>query len=380
MDSRIIIAQLSGASRRSLRAVAALLLLPLLAGCTAAGYYWQGIRGQLDLLERARPIPAVLATTEDPALKRKLERVLAIRDYASRELALPDNPSYRSYTDIGRRFVLWNVFATPELSLEPRQWCFPVAGCVNYRGYFDEAAARAEASQLGATGDDVYVGGVPAYSTLGYFNDPMLSTVIRYPDTEVARLIFHELAHQVAYAKDDTVFNESFAVAVEEEGIGRWLTAQNDPALTAQFNTSQRYRDGFRTLIAGVRSELVKLYASAASVEEKRAGKAAAFASMRVAYAALKKEWGGFAAYDGWFAQGPNNANLAAVGLYTQKVPEFHALLAADSGDLRRFYTHVKALAALPKGERDSALAAAAAANRTAERIPSRAPGAAPSG
>ncbi len=333
MDNQTKSANLHGASRRPLREAAALLLLPLLAGCTAAGYYWQGIRGQLDLLERARPIPTVLATTEDPALKRKLERVLAIREYASRELALPDNPSYRSYTDLGRRFVLWNVFAAPELSLEPRQWCFPVAGCVNYRGYFDEAAARAEAAQLGATGDDVYVGGVPAYSTLGYFNDPMLSTVIRYPDTEVARLIFHELAHQVAYAKDDTVFNESFAVAVEEEGIGRWLVAQNDPALTAQFNTT------------------------------------AAFASMRVAYDALTQEWGGFAAYDGWFAQGPNNANLAAVGLYTQKVPEFHALLAGDSGDLRRFYAHVKALAVLPKGERDSALAAAAAANRTAGTI-----------
>ncbi|OLE19790.1 MAG: hypothetical protein AUG50_02780 [Betaproteobacteria bacterium 13_1_20CM_3_63_8] len=357
-----------------------LLLLPLLAGCTAAGYYWQGFRGQLDLLERARPIPAVLATTEDPALKRKLERVLAIREYASRELALPDNPSYRSYTDLGRRFVLWNVFAAPELSLEPRQWCFPVAGCVNYRGYFDEAAARAEAARLGATGDDVYVGGVPAYSTLGYFNDPMLSTVIRYPDTEVARLIFHELAHQVAYAKDDTVFNESFAVAVEEEGIGRWLAAQDDGALTAQFNTSQRYRDGFRTLVSRTRSELVTLYASPASVEEKRAGKAAAFASMRAAYDALKKEWGGFAAYDGWFAQGPNNANLAAVGLYTQKVPEFHALLAGDSGDLRRFYAHVKALAALPKGERDSALAAAAAASRTAGMAPTRAHGATPPG
>ncbi|TMG90542.1 MAG: aminopeptidase [Betaproteobacteria bacterium] len=380
MDSHPNSALLHGTSRRSLRAAAALLLLPLLAGCTAAGYYWQGIRGQLDLLERARPIPAVLASTEDPALKRKLERVLAIREYASRELALPDNPSYRSYTDLGRRFVLWNVFAAPELSLEPRQWCFPVAGCVNYRGYFDEAAARAEASQLGASGDDVYVGGVPAYSTLGYFNDPMLSTVLRYPDTEVARLIFHELAHQVAYAKDDTVFNESFAVAVEEEGIGRWLAAQDDAALTAQFNTSQRYRDGFRTLVSRTRSELVTLYASPASVEEKRAGKAAAFASMRTAYDALKKEWGGFAAYDGWFAQGPNNANLAAVGLYTQKVPEFHALLAGDSGDLRRFYADVKALAALPKGERDSALAAAAAASRTAGTVPTRAQGAAPPG
>jgi predicted aminopeptidase len=379
MDSRTIAALLPGAARRPLRAVVVLLLLPLLGGCTAAAYYWQGIRGQLDLLERARPIPAVLATTEDPALKRKLERVLAIREYASRELALPDNPSYRSYTDLGRRFVLWNVFATPELSLEPRQWCFPVAGCVNYRGYFDEAAARAEASQVASTGDDVYVGGVPAYSTLGYFNDPMLSTIIRYPDTEVARLIFHELAHQVAYAKDDTVFNESFAVAVEEEGIGRWLAAQNDSALTAQFNTSQRYRDGFRTLVGRVRSELVALYASPASVEEKRAGKAAAFASMRVAYDALKKEWGGFAAYDGWIAQGPNNANLAAVGLYTQKVPEFQALLSADSGDLRRFYAHVKALAALSKGERDSALAAAAA-NRTAGRTPTRRLGSLPSG
>ena len=380
MDSHPNSALLHGTSRRSLRAAAPLLLLPLLAGCTAAGYYWQGFRGQLDLLERARPIPAVLATTEDPALRRKLERVLAIREYASRELALPDNPSYRSYTDLGRRFVLWNVFAAPELSLEPRQWCFPVAGCVNYRGYFDEAAARAEASQLGASGDDVYVGGVPAYSTLGYFNDPMLSTVLRYPDTEVARLIFHELAHQVAYAKDDTVFNESFAVAVEEEGIGRWLAAQDDAALTAQFNTSQRYRDGFRTLVSRTQSELVTLYASPASVEEKRAGKAAAFASMRAAYDALKKEWGGFAAYDGWFAQGPNNANLAAVGLYTQKVPEFHALLAGDSGDLRRFYAHVKALAALPKGERDSALAAAAAASRTAGTAPTRAQGATPPG
>ena len=380
MDNHTNSALLHGASRRPLRAAAVLLLLPLLAGCTAAGYYWQGFRGQLDLLERARPIPAVLATTEDPALKRKLERVLAIREYASRELALPDNPSYRSYTDLGRRFVLWNVFAAPELSLEPRQWCFPVAGCVNYRGYFDEAAARAEAARLGATGDDVYVGGVPAYSTLGYFNDPMLSTVIRYPDTEVARLIFHELAHQVAYAKDDTVFNESFAVAVEEEGIGRWLAAQDDAALTAQFNTSQRYRDGFRTLVSRTQSELVTLYASPASVEEKRAGKAAAFASMRAAYDALKKEWGGFAAYDGWFAQGPNNANLAAVGLYTQKVPEFHALLAGDSGDLRRFYAHVKALAALPKGERDSALAAAAAASRTAGTAPTRAHGATPPG
>jgi predicted aminopeptidase len=306
-------------------------------------------------------------------LKAKLERVLAIREYASRELGLPDNPSYRSYTDLGRRYVLWNIFATPELSLEPRQWCFPVAGCVNYRGYFDEGAARAEAAKLAAAGDDVYVGGVPAYSTLGYFNDPMLSTVIRYPDTEVARLIFHELAHQVAYAKDDTVFNESFAVSVEEEGVRRWLVAQNDPTLTAQFKSSQRLREGFRALVERTRNELEALYASSASVDDKRSGKAAAFSAMRASYEAMKKEWGGFAAYDGWFAQGPSNANLAAVGLYTQRVPEFHALLAADGGDLPRFYAEVKTLAHLPKDQRASALDAAAArvtAGGTSNHVP----------
>jgi predicted aminopeptidase len=331
--------------------------LTLLAGCTTAEYYWQGIRGQIDLLGRAQPIASVVDTTTDPALKRKLERVVAIRNYASRELALPDNLSYRRYADLDRRFALWNVFAAPELSLKPLQWCFPVAGCVNYRGYFDEAAARAEAAELTAAGDDVHIGGVPAYSTLGYFADPMLSTFIRYPDVEIARLIFHELAHQVAYAKGDTVFNESFAVAVEREGLSRWLAAQADPALISQFAAAQRYRDGFRALIDRTQHTLETLYASDASVADKRAGKAAAFAKMRADYDELKREWGGYPAYDGWFAQGPNNASLAAVGLYTRRVPEFTGLLAAEGGDLPHFYARVKELAQTPKSERDAALA-----------------------
>ncbi|HEX8011818.1 MAG TPA: aminopeptidase [Casimicrobiaceae bacterium] len=332
----------------------------ILSGCSTAEYYWQGISGQLDLLHRAQPIPAVLDSVRDPVLKRKLERVLAIRDYASRELRLPDNASYRRYSELGRRFVLWNVFATPPLSLKPRQWCFPIAGCVNYRGYFAEADARAEAARLAAGGDDVYIGGVPAYSTLGYFSDPMLSTFIRYPDTEIARLIFHELAHQIVYVKDDTVFNESFAVAVEEESLRRWLAAQHDPELDRQFATAERYRTAFRALVERTRAKLEALYASNLSDEAKLAGKARAFEAMRAGYAETKRAWGGFSAYDYWFAQGPNNASLAAVGLYTQKVPEFQALLAADGDDLPRFYARVKALAALPKVERDTALAAAA--------------------
>ena len=290
------------------RWISATLVLPFMAGCTTVEYYWQGIRGQVDLLSRAQPIASVADNASDPVLKSKLERVVAIRNYASRELALPDNLSYRRYADLDRRFALWNVFAAPELSLTPRQWCFPIAGCVNYRGYFSEAAARVEADRLAAAGDDVHIGGVPAYSTLGYFADPMLSTFIRYPDIEVARLIFHELAHQVVYAKDDTVFNESFAVSVEQEGLKRWLAAQNDPALTAQFAAAQRYREGFRSLIERTQRSLEALYASDASIDAKRAGKAATFAQMHADYDSLKREWRGYRAYDNWFDQGPNNA------------------------------------------------------------------------
>jgi predicted aminopeptidase len=355
-----------------MRTAFALLLLPLLSGCASVSYYWQGIRGEFDILERAQPIPAVIETTSDAALKRKLERSISIRDYASRELALPDNGSYRSYADIGRRFVLWNVVATPELSLEPRQWCFPIAGCVNYRGYFEEAAAKGEAAQFATAGDDVHIGGVPAFSTLGYFNDPILNTFIRYPDPEVARLIFHELAHQVAYAKDDSVFNESFAVLVEEEGVERWLAAQSDPALAAQFASIQRYREGFRELVDRTRNRLTALYASNASDEDKRAGKMAEFAQMRADYAALKVQWGGSAGYDAWFAQGPTNASLAAVALYSRKVPEFRALLIAEGGNLPHFYARVQELARMSKGERDQALAAAGsstASKRAAQAV-----------
>ncbi len=354
-------------------ALLALAAVVLLGSCSSAEFYWQGISGQFDLLRRAQPIPEVLDTTQDPTLRHKLERVLAIREYASRELGLPDNDSYRRYSDLGRRYVLWNVFATPALSLTPRQWCFPVAGCVNYRGYFAEADARAEATQLAATGDDVHIGGVPAYSTLGYFADPMPSTFLRYPDFEIARLIFHELGHQVAYAKDDTVFNESFAVTVEEEGVRRWLAAQHDPELDRQFAASEHYREGFTALVERTRAKLATLYASNADDATKLAGKTAVFDAMRADYALLKQSWGGLASYDSWFAQGPNNASIAAVGLYTQKVPQFQALLAACGGDLPRFYARVKLLAALPKGERDVALADAGLAQASLGE-PRRAP------
>jgi predicted aminopeptidase len=351
-------------------------LAALLGACSSADYYWQGIAGEMELLNRAEPIPVVVEATSDPVLKQKLQHVMAIREFASRELALPDNASYRRYAALNRRFVLWNVFAAPPLSLTARQWCFPVAGCVNYRGYFDETEAKLEAKQLTSNGDDTYIGGVPAYSTLGYFADPVPSTMLYYPEPEVARLIFHELAHQVAYAKDDTVFNESFAVTVEEVGVRRWLDAQHDPRLTAQFEAAQRYRQGFLELVALTRAELVALYASDASEADKLARKQAAFAAMRSRYEALRQAWGGFSAYDSWFAQGPNNASLTAVGLYSERVPQFQALLAAEGGSLPRFYQRVKQLVAMPKADRDRALAAIAAGTNAAAVLPPVPPGA----
>lgn len=334
----------------------------LCTGCSAIEFYWQGIAGQLDLMARAKPIPELAESTSDPALKARLERVREIRVYASRELALPDNRSYTRYADVGRPFVVWNVVATPELSLTPRQWCFPVAGCVAYRGYFAEVDARDEGARLAADGLDVHVSGVPAYSTLGYFDDPVLSTFIRYREAEVARLIFHELAHQVVYVKDDTAFNESFAVAVEEEGLARWIAAQHARPEAAQFAVdvarTQRLRTEFRGLVRSTRNRLGALYASDAPDADKRAGKAAAFVAMRGEYEGMKAGWDGTPAFDRWFAGGANNAGIAAAGLYADRVPQFAALLAANGGDLPRFYDQVKALAGLPKPEREAVLLA----------------------
>ena len=353
--------------RRLLRAVAAGLAgAALLAACASLGpvdYYWQGAAGEIDLLARSEPISEAIGNA-DAALAERLARVQAIRAFASRRLGLPDNGSYKRYADLGRRFVTWNVFATPKLSLEPRQWCFPIAGCVDYRGYFDETAARREAMRLEAEGEDIYIGGVPAYSTLGWFDDPVLSTFIHWPETEVARLVFHELAHQLLYVKDDSVFNESFATTVEEAGLRRWLAAQKNPRLDAEAARAERLRRVFRHLVRTTRAKLVQVYASALDPTAKEVAKRDAFASMKAAYEAAKAGEPGLAGYDRWFAHSPNNASLAAVGIYTDRIPAFRELLREEAGDLPRFYGRVRAVAAMAKPARDQVLDAAAERGR----------------
>jgi predicted aminopeptidase len=329
----------------------------LAAGCSNLPYYFQSVRGQLDIWSRQQDIETVIGDPQTPqALRDKLEAVLAIRNFASEELALPRNASYRSYANLGRPYVVWNVFAAPEFSIEPRHWCFVFAGCVNYRGYFDKDSAQSFADEVSREGYDVFVGGVPAYSMLGYFPDPVLNTFIRYPTPQLARLIFHELAHQLVYVRDDSVFNESFAVTVEQEGMRRWLDRygrEQDRATSALI--AQR-RDQFVELIEAYRERLGGLYRTRSSPEAMRSRKAELFAALEADYAKLKESWGGFSGFDRWFEGKPNNALLASIAIYTKKVPAFEALLAREGGDLSRFYAAAKALARLDKPERAAAL------------------------
>lgn len=342
---------------RRLRLTGAMAFATLAAGCSAVGYYAQSIQGHFAMLRAARPIPEIVS---DPAtaesLKQRLQRAERMRAFASSELALPENQSYRSYADLQRPFVVWNVFATQELSLELKRWCYPVVGCAGYRGYFEREMADEAAQQLRAEGYEVSVTGVPAYSTLGWFSDPLLNTFIGGNEGQLAGLIFHELAHQVVFVGGDTTFNESFATAVEREGVKRWLTANGDDASRKAYAEFAQRRQEFLNLLLQYRGKLFENYQGRAADEVKRARKQQLFAELKDAYTRLRASWGGFAGYDRFFAQDLTNAHLASIGAYNDLVPAFDSLLAQGGGDFPRFYEEVKRLAALPRERRDDSL------------------------
>ena len=334
-----------------------MVLLLALAGCSNIGYYVQSINGQFDLVNRARPIDEVLADEQVPeATKEKLRQAVRIRRFASEQLALPDNPSYTEYADLERPYAVWNVFAAPELSLAPRQWCFPIVGCVYYRGYFSESGAQELAMDLAAQGEDVYVGGVPAYSTLGWFDDPLLNTVMHYPEVELAGLIFHELAHQVAYAKGDTTFNESFATAVELEGVRRWLAAGGSAEGADAYREHKRRNREVVALILRYRGLLEEVYKAERADAWKRRRKAEIIAGLKADYQDLVVGWPGYRGYRNWFSKSINNAQLASVAAYFELVGAFEGLLARNNGDLPSFYREVKELAAMDRDSRRRAL------------------------
>jgi predicted aminopeptidase len=275
---------------------------------------------------------------------------------------LPDNRSYRRYSDLGRNAAVWNVTAAPELSLKLETWCFPVVGCVGYRGYYDRADADAEAAQLKARSLEVSVYGVPAYSTLGKLEwlggDPLLNTFIGWSDAELAKLVFHELAHQVVFAEGDTMFNESFATAVERIGVDRWLTQRTDDSARRQVAQTQQRREDFRALTTRYRERLNAIYTGAGNDADKRAAKAEAMRDLRAEHARLKAErWDGFTGYDGWFERA-NNASFGVLAAYNELVPNFERLFEREGRDFARFYAAVEKLAALPKDQRHATLRA----------------------
>ncbi|WP_312516500.1 aminopeptidase [Massilia sp.] len=328
----------------------------MLSSCSSLSYYTQAAQGQLELLADARPIDDWIADSNtNVKLRHRLEAARQIRRYAIQEMKLPNNGSYTNYTNLKRPYVLWNVVATPELSLKPMQWCFPVAGCVNYRGYYSKDAAQAYARQLRAQGHDVEVGGVSAYSTLGWFSDPLVSTFINYPDAELARLIFHELAHQVVYVAGDSQFNESFASAVEQAGVEAWLERFGNPAMSDAYERYKTRKTDFLALLVRYRGELDRTYKSMMPDEQKRATKARLFIALKDDYQVLKANWGGYAGYDRFFAEPLSNAHLASIATYNDFVPAFRNLLRREKS-WNGFYDAVNRLAKLDKEARHDAL------------------------
>jgi predicted aminopeptidase len=351
------------------KAIAVSALAGATAGC-AAPYYWQAIGGQLELLRKREPIEEVIADPAiDPKLKATLARVETIRRFAVDELGLPSNDSYTTYVELDRPYVVWNVVAAGEFSVEPRRWCFPFAGCVAYRGYFDKAAADRFAAKLATDGFDVQSGGSTAYSTLGYFADPVVSTMVNGGEQYVASLLFHELAHQQLYVKSDSEFSEAFAMVVEELGTELWLSEHGDAADLERYWARRQRRVQFGALIAAQQARLRVVYATGAPPEQLRAEKERAFDTLRREYQALKASWQGSTEYDAWFAQPLNNATLASVATYTRWVPALRARL--KEVGLTAFYADAAAVAELDAQQREERLRAWEASAREREPAPS---------
>lgn len=306
----------------------------------------------MQIVARRQPIEQVIADPATvPQLRTRLEYVSAARDFASKELGLPDNASYRSYADVGRPYVVWNVFATDEFSVQPRRWCFPIAGCVVYRGYFSENSAQRYARGLSMRGADTSVGGVAAYSTLGHFKDPILNTMMGWSDAQLAATLFHELAHQVVYVPGESEFNEAFATLVEETGLERWLQRNGSAKDFANWSAQRaRYRE-FVQLLLATRERLRDLYASNLPVAQMRWRKQEEFGRMKFEYTRLRARWNGYQGYDRWFDGALNNANLVSAATYHGCAPGLKRLLDSVGGELPRFYAEVKKLTKRKRGE-----------------------------
>ncbi len=343
----------------ALRKLSLVLLLSMLfiGGCSTVGYYYQSVHGHFSLMGDSRPIDEVMQEKEvDAGLKKRLELVLEARQFASAELELPKNHSYQSYAALDREAVVWSVVATPEFSVEPKQWCFPVVGCASYRGYFNKGQAEGYAGDLSKEGMDVTVVSNPAYSTLGWFDDPLPSTVIHWPEPYLVGLIFHELAHQQLYIAGDSAFNEAFAMTVEQVGVERWFRSRKDMQGLKQWRQRKQRREEFVRLLLDTRMRLQQLYATPISATDMRVHKRAELDRLKGEYLLLTERWNGYDGFDHWFETDLNNARLASVATYDRFVPSFLKLLDESQGDLKKFYTVCKRVGALSPDQRTAKL------------------------
>lgn len=340
-----------------LRVALALLAASVMTGCSTVGYYSQAVSGHLALMRARVPVEEALADPATaPDVRRSLEVARDARAFAVSEIGLPDNGSYKTWVDLGRPAVTWNVVATQAFSVDPETWCFPVAGCLSYRGYFSREAAEDYAETLAAQGLDTSLSGSTAYSSLGWFKDPLVSTMFRGDDVALAGVLFHELAHQLLYVADDSSFNESFASFVEQAGVEVWLRSAERPDLLEPWQARKSRRGEFIALLSKTRDHLAELYRAGGTHAELSRAKRRAFDSLRAEYAELKTSWGGYAGYDHWFSVPLNNARLAGVGTYTQWVDAFAVLFDQSGRDFQRFFDAADALSQLPRAERRAQL------------------------
>ncbi len=333
-----------------------LMLLILCLPMTAC-YYVQAASGHWQVMKKREPVEEVIQNPNtSPELASRLLLLGEARDFSVDVLELPDNNSYRTYADLERDYVVWNVFAAPEFSFEPKQWCFPVAGCVSYRGYFKAGDATRESQRLADDGYDVAVGGVAAYSTLGNFSDPILSTMMHWDDIDLVALLFHELAHQVVYVKGDTAFNESFATAVEEVGVQRWLTSRGEERLMSDYMAGRELQQSLLTLITAARDDLELVFASEVTDDIKRDRKKQRLAVLSNDIAAELKHRGKTGS--SWSSGDLNNARLISTTLYEGWLPSFRAIYARCEQQMQCFFAAAEELADMEPPERQAALSA----------------------
>ncbi len=321
------------------------------------GYYWEKIQGHAELLNKQQPVQGVIDNPQtDPEVKALLRNAQQARNFASKVLLLPDNESYRNYVDVGRDYVVWTVVATPPYSIEPKEWCFLIVGCLSYRGYFSKQAADTFAVTLKQQEMDVYVSGTKAYSTLGWFDDPLLSTMLYKSEAYRVGIIFHELAHQKIYVENDTAFNEAFATSVELEGIKAWFRKMDNPEKFKKYLIAKKRDKDFKSLLKFTRKELKVLYESNKTQQQLKAIKEKIFVRLQLSYKKFKIRWNNYSGYDRWMAQGLNNAHLALVATYNNWLPAFSRLFENANSDYNIYYKEVRRLAELDKLQREKQL------------------------